>query len=65
VRLRRDQIACDLVENKPVWFSFGRTDFEHKLKVTNCRPLTSVNTSRRSFFTESLILAQDERWRRA
>jgi hypothetical protein len=22
------------LENKPVWFSFGRTDFEHKLKVT-------------------------------
>jgi hypothetical protein len=40
--------ACVYVETRslaiwfrtnPVWFSFGRTDFEHKLKVTNCRPL--------------------------
>ncbi len=38
----------------------GWTDFEHKLKVTNCSAF-----GRRSFFTESLILAQDERWRRA
>jgi hypothetical protein len=60
VRLRRGQIACGLVENEnPVGFSFGRTDFEHKLKVTNCRLRPAI------IFTESLILAQDERWRRA
>jgi hypothetical protein len=35
-------------------------DFEHKLKVKDRRRfLPAIN------FTESLILAQDERWRRA
>ncbi len=42
---------------------FRGTDFEHKLKVKkiagdSCRQSISI-------FTESLILAQDERWRRA
>jgi hypothetical protein len=32
--------------------------FEHKLKV-------KASASAESLFTESLILAQDERWRRA
>jgi hypothetical protein len=35
-------------------------DFEHKLKVKRL-----AGFGRRTFFTESLILAQDERWRRA
>ena len=55
VRLRSEQLI-----NNPVGFSFGRTDFEHKLKVTEL-----AGMSGRHFFTESLILAQDERWRRA
>ena len=38
----------------------GEVDFEHKLKVK--RP---VSFGWPNFFTESLILAQDERWRRA
>jgi hypothetical protein len=38
----------------------GGTDFEHKLKVKRL-----VGLGRPSIFTESLILAQDERWRRA
>ncbi len=36
-------------------------DFEHKLKV---KKIAGV-LCRQSIFTESLILAQDERWRRA
>ena len=48
------------LRTNPVGFSFGRTDFEHKLKVTKDWPVY-----RPPFFTESLILAQDERWRRA
>jgi hypothetical protein len=38
---------------------FG-ADFEHKLKVKRLSP-----SGGNHFFTESLILAQDERWRRA
>jgi hypothetical protein len=37
------------------------TDFEHKLKVKKIAGFFAGN----QFFTESLILAQDERWRRA
>src|SRR5213079_1192515 len=40
--------------------ALSRADFEHKLKVKRLPA-----SSRQSFFTESLILAQDERWRRA
>jgi hypothetical protein len=36
-------------------------DFEHKLKVKKI----AGDSRRQSIFTESLILAQDERWRRA
>ena len=36
-------------------------DFEHKLKVKKI----AGDCCRQSIFTESLILAQDERWRRA
>jgi hypothetical protein len=35
-------------------------DFEHKLKVKRLAGFAGGH-----FFTESLILAQDERWRRA
>jgi hypothetical protein len=37
-------------------------DFEHKLKVKKDRRRLFAGNQ---FFTESLILAQDERWRRA
>jgi hypothetical protein len=55
-------------------------DFEHKLKVKKIAAQASLvmpvkrsagfagrplNLLRQSIFTESLILAQDERWRRA
>jgi hypothetical protein len=46
--------------NKPVRPRF-EADFEHKLKVKRSPEILC----RQSFFTESLILAQDERWRRA
>ena len=49
----------DVVENKTCLHPSG-WDFEHKLKVTKAWPVY-----RPTFFTESLILAQDERWRRA
>jgi hypothetical protein len=39
---------------------FRRTDFELKLKVKRL-----PGFDRATIFTESLILAQDERWRRA
>jgi hypothetical protein len=41
--------------------------FEHKLKVNkDCRHVAfGPAESGRPIFTESLILAQDERWRRA
>jgi hypothetical protein len=38
----------------------GGTDFEHKLKVKRLPAFVPA-----TIFTESLILAQDERWRRA
>jgi hypothetical protein len=41
------------------------TDFEHKLKVKDCRRCCSQHHEPVTIFTESLILAQDERWRRA
>ena len=46
---------------------FGGTDFEHKLKVKKTGRTESEfrPVCRPSIFTESLILAQDERWRRA
>jgi hypothetical protein len=37
-------------------------DFEHKLKV---KKIAGDWFAGNQFFTESLILAQDERWRRA
>ena len=46
---------------QPVSSPSRRMDFEHKLKVK--RP--SVSSGPAIIFTESLILAQDERWRRA
>jgi hypothetical protein len=46
--------------NKPVRPRF-EADFEHKLKVKR----SPAFRGGQSFFTESLILAQDERWRRA
>ena len=49
----------DVVENETCLHPSG-WDFEHKLKVTKDWPVY-----RPPFFTESLILAQDERWRRA
>jgi hypothetical protein len=48
--------------------SLRGTDFEHKLKVKRSPAKASLAMplmERQSFFTESLILAQDERWRRA
>ena len=47
---------------KPVTTLFGEWDFEHILKVMTNDPSPSGGEP---FFTESLILAQDERWRRA
>ena len=46
------------MEDEPCLVPAG-TDFELKLKVKDC----SFGSDH--FFTESLILAQDERWRRA
>jgi hypothetical protein len=43
-----------------------RTAFEHKLKVRIAgHGVVSTPGAGARFFTESLILAQDERWRRA
>jgi hypothetical protein len=39
--------------------------FEHELKVTGPPAASSDTIPGNQFFTESLILAQDERWRRA
>ena len=50
----------DVVENEPCPVPLGTEHFEHKLTVLNLPAF-----GRRDIFTESLILAQDERWRRA
>jgi hypothetical protein len=57
-------IACDAVSEPGRLCRRGDdegTDFEHKLKVKKI----AGDSCRQSIFTESLILAQDERWRRA
>jgi hypothetical protein len=43
--------------------SLSREDFELKLNLNLLA--TSLRAELRKVFTESLILAQDERWRRA
>ena len=61
VRIRRDLVTLGSRGLKePVTpSSIGGDNFEHKLEVIDL-PLR-----RQTNFTESLILAQDERWRRA
>jgi hypothetical protein len=61
VRLRRDaDPACRSGESTTCLVLDLRTDFELKLKVKRL-----LGFDRATIFTESLILAQDERWRRA